>query len=135
MILSRSPELAWTSTGKVRMTNARTGDIRHGVFGFSWTSLLFGGFTPLLRGDVAAGLILIAIAATAGFFSGGVLWFAVNLIPAATYNDIYTRGLLCRGFEFDDTPETVAAAKEALRLTDPQPDASHDPMTLFFGHP
>lgn len=89
----------------VMMRNKQTGLTKKGFIGFSWTTLLFGGFPALFRGDWLMGLILIILAMlTVGFSS---------LIAAFIYNKSYTTKLVEAGYEFDDneTLNTMAATR------------------------
>lgn len=64
----------------------RGGLVAKGVVGFSWTTLFFGAFVPLFRGDWKWFLImLIAAICTMGIS---------NLVLCFIYNGIYTRDLL-----------------------------------------
>ena len=78
----------------------RNNEIEVGIGGFSWTTLIFGGFVPLLRKDY--------------------LWFIIMVIPqiltvglsnivfALFYNSVYTNKLLKNGFEKFGDNEIVA---------------------------
>jgi len=100
----------------VQLKHPTTGIVKDGFYGFSWTSFFFGGFPALFRGDVAYGLGILIAGLLFGAFSAGFLWFVIGLIWAFIYNKNYTHRLLQAGFQFDDTPERVAAAKRALGI-------------------
>lgn len=59
--------------------------------GFSWTMLFFGGFVPLLRGD----LKWFAITFICAICTAGLAWLVFPFI----YNKIYIKGLLTQGFQ------------------------------------
>jgi len=103
----------------IRMKHKQTGIMKKGYYGFSWTSLLFGGFPALFRGDILYGLGAILIGVILGMVSMGILALVAWLIWGSIYNKNYTHRLLLSGFEFDDEPERVDEAKEALGLTSP----------------
>ena len=63
---------------------------RQGVVGFSWTTLFFGFFVPLLRGDWKWFIIMLI----ANLFTA---WIA-SIIFCFIYNKIYTRNLLESGY-------------------------------------
>lgn len=84
----------------VQMRNKRSGIVKNGYYGFSWTSFFFGGLPALLRGDVAYGLGVLVAGILFGVFSFGLLWFAVGLVWAFVYNKNYTHRLLQTGYEF-----------------------------------
>ena len=100
----------------IRMKHKQTGIIKQGYYGFSWTSLFFGGFPALIRGDILYGVIAIALGVVLGVASMGILAYAAWLIWAFIYNKNYTQRLLQSGFEFDDEPERVAEARAALGI-------------------
>ncbi len=92
----------------IPMRNPATGEVRLGVYGFSWTTFFFGGIPALFRKDFKMGLLVIGLTmVTCGFFA--LFW-------AFFYNKQYTLGLLKQGFQFAGTPEEIARAKFALGL-------------------
>jgi hypothetical protein len=70
---------------KIRLTN-NTGLIKEADWGFSWKTLKFGAFVPLVRGDLAWFFIGIILA-------GCTFGFALLVFPF-TYNKIYVKKLL-----------------------------------------
>lgn len=98
----------------IRLRHPRTGIVKTGYYGFSWTSFFFGGIPALMRGDVWVGLAVLAGSLVASAFSAGTLWFVVGLIWAVIYNKRYTQGLLSEGYVFDDEPGRVAQARRQL---------------------
>lgn len=100
----------------VEMKHKQSGILKTGYYGFSWTSLFFGGLPALIRGDIAYGLGVLLAGLLFGAFSAGLLWFVIGLVWAFIYNKNYTHRLLQNGYEFNDTPDRVADAKRALRV-------------------
>jgi hypothetical protein len=96
----------------VQMKHPKTGIIKPGFFGFSWTYLFFGFWVPLIRGHFPmAGIhFLIAIAS---FFSFGML----QIILSFFFNKFYTTRLLEDGFEFNDDAELVRSACRVLNVS------------------
>ena len=43
------------------MKHEKTGVVKKGFYGFSWTSFFFGGFSSLFRGDIMTGLIILLL--------------------------------------------------------------------------
>ncbi|CAG4924799.1 unnamed protein product [Acidocella sp. C78] len=87
----------------ILLKNPATGVTKKGFYGFSWTTLFFGGFPALFRGDYMIGLIFIVL----NIFTVGVAGF----IFAFSYNRRYTTKLLEEGYQFAGAPaETTAAA-------------------------
>jgi hypothetical protein len=103
---------------KVRMVHPTTGIMKNGFYGFSWTTLFFGMFPALFRGDFMTfigGFIVVAILvfATAGIGA----WIAM-LIWAFFYNSYYTKNLLEKGYVFDAQVDEIAKANAALNIAD-----------------
>lgn len=92
----------------VMLKDPKTGIIKKGFFGFSWTTLFFGGLPAICRGDLVVG-ILITIAS---FFTGWI----VAIIWAFVYNKRYTLGLIQQGYQFIDNNETTRLAKNKLGI-------------------
>ena len=100
----------------VMLKHPKTGILKKGLYGFSWTSLFFGGLPAICRGDIVVGVVvMVATVFTCGI--AGIIW-------AFVYNKKYTLGLLEKGYVFHDTLENVLRAKEKLGIVDdvePQP--------------
>lgn len=90
------------------MRHPTTGAARKGFVGFSWTTLFFGFFPPLFRGQLLVALAVAALAIMTGWLST-VAW-------AFFYNNWFTRQLLQDGYEFSDTPEKTRFALARLGL-------------------
>ncbi len=74
---------------KIRLTN-NSGLIKEADWGFSWKTLIFGAFVPLLRGDLAWFFIGIFLAVCTFGFAWVVFPFY--------YNKIFVKKLLAQGF-------------------------------------
>jgi len=74
----------------IRLENIHTKEIKEIAIGFSWTSLLFGAFVPLLRGDIVWFILSIIIA----IVTAGIGWFFIAFI----YNKIYAKKLISQGY-------------------------------------
>lgn len=75
-----------------------SGLIKEVKIGFSWTTLFFGLFVPLIRGDLKWALIMLGIALLAGVPTYGIGSFISNLVFAFIYNKLYVRDLLEKGY-------------------------------------
>lgn len=75
----------------VRLENVLTGEIITVPIGFSWTTLLFGPFVPLLRGDFAWFLILFVLS----MLTMGLVWIFVPFF----YNKKYVRKIIGKGYK------------------------------------
>lgn len=105
------------------LKNKKNNKIKIGILGFSWTTLFFGGFVPLIRGDLKMFLILLIFYVAINynmplilqnshlinFRMLSVIWtfnngwnllygFVVHILGAFFYNKIYTQRLVNRGY-------------------------------------
>lgn len=101
----------------VQLKHSTTGLTKIGYFGFSWTTLFFGFFPALFRGDFVTfigGFVVIVIVAliTAGFGA-----FVAMIIWAFMYNKYYTRKLIEKGYILNDSAEINKQAAQALGLS------------------
>ncbi|WQT41429.1 HrgC protein [Helicobacter pylori] len=62
--------------------------------GFSWTTLFFSFFVPIIRGDVKWAVIMLVVALFTSFIS--------NMVFAFIHNKQYTTRLLESGYEPTD---------------------------------
>lgn len=74
---------------KVLLKN-NVGMVKECKVGFSWTTMFFGLFVPLLRGDIKNALIMAALS----FLTFGLSWLVFPFV----YNKMYIKGLLMQGF-------------------------------------
>ncbi len=86
---------------KVNLKHKDTGVVKTAPLGFSWTTLFFGIFVPLIRGDIKWFIISLVIA----IVTAGLGWFVIPFI----YNKIYIKNLLEKGYVPADE-----ASKQAL---------------------
>ena len=73
----------------IRLKNS-IGMVKECKNGFSWTTLCFGLFVPLLRGDLKNALIMGVV----GLLTCGICW----LVFPFFYNKTYINSLLMQGF-------------------------------------
>ncbi|NUB24430.1 hypothetical protein [Azospirillum brasilense] len=102
----------------VMMKHPQTGLTKKGFVGFSWTTLFFGGFPALFRGDWVIGLVLIILSV--------VTWGIAGIIAAFLYNKHYTTKLIESGYQFADTEalNTIARAKLGVGTASVAPSLS-----------
>lgn len=67
------------------------GMVKECKVGFSWTTMFFGLFVPLIRGDIKNALIMGVLS----LLTFGLSW----LVFPFTYNKMYIKGLLMQGFK------------------------------------
>lgn len=99
---------------KVRMRHPKTGIVKDGFFGFSWTYFFFGFFVPLLRGHYAMAGIHFVIGIASGLMLG-----IPQIILAFFFNKFYTLRLIEDGYEFDDEENLVQTARGLLGIVKP----------------
>ncbi len=75
--------------------------------GFSWTTLFFGPFVPLFRGDIKWFLIMLV-----GLLTFGIL----NLVFSFTYNKIYTSNLVEKGYKPADDTSKLFMLNAGIRV-------------------
>lgn len=99
----------------ILVKHPQSGIVKKAYVGFSWTTLFFGLFPALFRADFIT------------FIGGFVIWIILaifyivpaivaNIVWAFVYNSYYTKKLLERGYEFADSPERIALAKQRLGI-------------------
>ena len=76
--------------GKLEFTHPQREVVRIAPIGFSWTTLIFGGFPALSRGHFITALIIFVVT----FVSSGI----AALIFPFFYNKWYVRSLIKKGF-------------------------------------
>lgn len=93
----------------IRMKNS-IGMVKECKVGFSWTTMFFGLFVPLLRGDLKN----CAIMAVVGFLTCGLSWLVFPFV----YNSMYIKGLLMQGFSgATDTDNSILVNKGFIVAT------------------
>ncbi|MEZ5850960.1 MAG: hypothetical protein R3D68_09980 [Hyphomicrobiaceae bacterium] len=94
---------------EITLKHPQTGDTKKGFTGFSWTMLVFGGFVPLLRGDMIMALVAFVVQiATVGL--GTAIW-------AFVFNKQYTMKLIEAGYEIVGDSDAVKQARDALGIS------------------
>jgi hypothetical protein len=98
------------------LKHPKTGILKKGFFGFSWTTLFFGGFPAIFRGDLLIGVLFLILQ----WFTFGL----AGLIWAFIYNKTYTTKLIEQGYEFADSPTLVNEARAKLGIATPTSSAA-----------
>lgn len=105
----------------VKMQHRESGIMKNGYFGFSWTTLLYGPFPALFRGDfitfVGWFVIYPLIVVPTFFLTLGIVAVFPGFVWAFFYNGYYTKRLLERGYIFADNPPKVREACRRLRVS------------------
>ena len=82
---------------KVVMVNKKKGKIKSSPTGFSWTTLIFGIWPALLRGDFLGALVILIISAGTGF--NPVLYVLTSVLISIFYNYTYINRKINNGYE------------------------------------
>jgi hypothetical protein len=95
---------------EIRLRHPETGEEIVTYEGYSWTSLFFGAFPTLLRGDIALGLAVFAVIvvlAVGAFAVGLPTWLASGVVGGIWglfYNGIRIDRLRRAGYEVVTEP-------------------------------
>lgn len=101
---------------RISMKHKATGIVKDGFYGFSWTTLLFGGGPALFRGDFFTFIGVFVVLIITGLVTFGIGAWIEMFIWAFFYNGFYTKKLLEAGYEFTGTAEQIRAAQTELNL-------------------
>ena len=101
----------------IPMKNPQNGLTKDGFYGFSWTTLFFGGFPALFRGDFLTFIGLFAILIIIALITAGIGAFIVSIVWAFMYNKYYTKKLIEKGYRFNGSDEQNTAAANALGVS------------------
>ncbi len=102
---------------QIAMKHKTSGIIEDGFYGFSWTTLFFGCFPALFRGDFLTFMGAFVILVILAIATMGVGQFIAMFIWAFLYNSFYTKKMLERGYEFAGTSDENEAAAKALDVS------------------
>lgn len=98
----------------IQMKNELNGLTKEGFYGYSWTTLFFGPFVPLFRGDFITFLGYVTIVFLISLMTAGIGGLLCFIIWSFFYNSFYTKKLLERGYKFNGTIEENKLASSAL---------------------
>lgn len=100
---------------EIAMKNPKTGEIKTGFTGYSWTTLIFGCFPALFRADwiTFIGVFVVYAILTAMTGIGGII---AMFVWSFMYNRHYTLGLIKNGFVLNGTHEENKAAAMQLKI-------------------
>ena len=90
----------------IRLKHPVTNAVKECTTGYSWTTLFFGMFVPLIRGDLKWAVILFLLTLLVGFITAGVGCFMVDAIFACFYNKIFITEMVEKGYTGKDTIDT-----------------------------
>ena len=113
---------------EIRLRNPATGEEKAVYEGYSWTSLFFGAFPTLLRGDIALGVILFTVIVVLGigaFAAGFPTWLSSGIVGGVWglfYNDVHFNRLRRAGFEIVTSPATQRVDLSVQEYIQTHPD-------------
>lgn len=93
---------------KVTLKQHVSGQLKTVKLGFSWTTLFFGLFVPLLRGDFKWAAIMLVLA----IITCGISWLVMPFI----YNKKYVQDLLSKGYVPADDIAKSNLAKKGIMI-------------------
>lgn len=114
----------------VKLQQKETGLIKSGYIGFSWTTVFFGAFPALVRGDFLTFIGLALAFAIISALTAGVGGLLAAIVWAFFYNEYYTKKLIEKGYMLADTEERNRVAAEALQIAIEHPS----PKTISTSH-
>ncbi|HEY1856405.1 hypothetical protein [Acidocella sp.] len=104
----------------IMLKHKDTGIIKKGFYGFSWTTFFFGAIPALFRQDFITFIGAFVVMVILGCITFGIGTFVAMVAWAFMYNKYYTRRLIERGYEFNDSPGRTEAACAALGIAMPR---------------
>ncbi len=104
---------------RIALRHKDTGIVKDGYYGFSWTTLFFGFFPALFRGDFITFIGGFVVSIIIAVMTMGVGAFFIGLVWAFMYNKYYTRRLLERGYVLAGSDGDNALAASALGIVQP----------------
>jgi hypothetical protein len=101
----------------ITMRNPDNGLSKDGIYGFSWTTLFFGGFPALFRGDFLTFIGYFVILVIAALVTAGIGSFILAIVWPFFYNKYYTKKLIEKGYRFSGSDEENLAAAKAIGVS------------------
>lgn len=94
------------------LKNPVTNQVKQVKAGFSWTTLFFGFFPALFRGDWKWFAIIALSGMIVGIPSSGFGSMAIYFVYSFIYNKLYIKDLLAKGFvPADDASKNILLSK------------------------
>jgi hypothetical protein len=104
---------------RIALQHKESGIVKDGYYGFSWTTLFFGFFPALFRGDFITFIGGFVISIIIGIVTWGVGIPFISLVWAFMYNKYYTRKLIERGYVLAGSGGDNMMAASALGIAAP----------------
>ena len=90
--------------------------LKSAYYGFSWTTLFFGMFPSLFRGDFLTFVGAFVVYLILAIMSYGILPFIASILWAFLYNKYHARRLIERGYRINPNDPNADAAKRAWNI-------------------
>lgn len=104
---------------RIALRHKESGIVKDGFYGFSWTTLFFGFFPALFRGDFITFIGGFVVSLIIGVLTLGIGAFFIGLVWAFMYNKYYTRKLIERGYVLSGSDADNVFAAFALGIVAP----------------
>ena len=104
---------------RIALKHKESGIMKEGFYGYSWTTLIFGFFPALFRGDFVTFIGGFVVSVIIGIFTFGIGTLFISLVWSFMYNKYYTRKLLERGYVFAGTESENALAASGVGIAVP----------------
>lgn len=75
------------------------GSLKPAPVGFSWTTLFFGFFPALFRGDIKWAAIIFLLSVVVGLVTAGFGVLVAAICFAVFYNKLYIKDLVAKGYQ------------------------------------
>lgn len=93
---------------KIMLEHKETKLTKNGYYGYSWTFLLFGGFVPLIRGQLVHGVLHLLATILLP-----IIW---NIIFSFLYNKQYMSKMILEGWSLTGSDAEIKAAELKLGI-------------------
>lgn len=100
----------------IYLKNEHIGQRKDGFVGFSWTTLLFGPFPALFRGDFLTFIGVFVVYFILNAVSFWLFGTIAMIVWAFFYNKYYTINLIKAGYKLNGTHEENVEAALALQI-------------------
>lgn len=100
----------------IRLVNRTAGLVKKAYYGYSWTTFFWGAFPALFRQDFMTFFVVLGVSIALAIFTLGIGNLIGNIVWGFVYNKYHATKLIQSGYEFDDQPEKIAAAKAAYGM-------------------
>jgi len=94
----------------------QSGLMRKGYIGFSWTSLLFGCFPAIFRGDWFGCLLYVGLSVLLAVLTLGIGNIVLMIVWAILYNKWHLKRLIEKGYRLADGSEASLSVKAELGM-------------------